>query len=262
MVVVEWHAATVGAGRAHGVGDSPIERPYSSGVLTVGVGSVGMLVGRRVECERIEHMLEQARVGDGGAPPSAARPALVRPRCCDSPPRAPVTCACCERAAWSWAAEIAFAGALELLRPILGHLADLPEPQRQALAGALALTPAVERVSLRGRRGHAWSLALAAARRPLLLLVDDAQWLDSASLEALLFAARRLTGEPVALVASGAGGVSTALDTSALEVLALEGLDREATASLAADLLGSSPTPEQTEQITAPRAVTRSPCSS
>ena len=149
----------------------------------------------------------------------------------------------------AWEAEIAFAGALELLRPILGHLADLPGPQRQALAGALALTPAVERDRFAVGAATLGLLALAAARRPLLLLVDDAQWLDSASLEALLFAARRLTGEPVALVAAVREGYPTALDTSALEVLALEGLDREATATLASDLLGSSPTPEQTEQI-------------
>ena len=148
-----------------------------------------MLVGRRVECERIERMLERARVGDGGSlalrgEAGVGKTALLRFAAASAGDMRVL-----RASGVAWEAEIAFAGALELLRPILGHLADLPGPQRQALEGALALTPAVERDRFAVGAATLGLLALAAARRPLLLLVDDAQWLDSASLEALLFAA-------------------------------------------------------------------------
>jgi hypothetical protein len=91
----------------------------------------------------------------------------------------------------AWEADIAFAAALELLRPVVTHLGELPTPQRDALAGALALAPAVERDRFVVGAATTALLARVASQRPLLVLVDDAQWIDSASLEALLFAARK-----------------------------------------------------------------------
>src|SRR5205814_2712475 len=96
--------------------------------------------------------------------------------------------------------ELPFAGLHQLCAPMLGRLGALPEPQQAALCVALGLSsgPAPDRflVAL-----AALSLvAEVATERPLLCLVDDAQWLDAASAQVLGFVARRLLAESVAVV--------------------------------------------------------------
>jgi DNA-binding CsgD family transcriptional regulator len=96
--------------------------------------------------------------------------------------------------------ELAFAGLHLLCAPLLDRLEGLPGPQRDALGIAFGL-----------REGNAPDrflvglavltlLSEVAEERPLLCVVDDAQWLDTASAQELVFAARRLLAEPVGLV--------------------------------------------------------------
>ena len=96
--------------------------------------------------------------------------------------------------------ELAFAGLHQLCAPMLNRLDRLPVPQREALQTALGLSagPAPDRFLV----GLAVLslLSEAAGERPLICLVDDQQWLDSASAQALGFVARRLVAEPVGLV--------------------------------------------------------------
>src|SRR4051795_7714437 len=95
--------------------------------------------------------------------------------------------------------ELPFAGLHQLCAPMLGRLGALPEPQRTALCVALGLSsgPAPDRflVALAALS----LLAEVATERPLLCLVDDAQWLDGASGQVLGFVARRLLAESVAI---------------------------------------------------------------
>ncbi|WP_371480678.1 AAA family ATPase [Kitasatospora sp. NBC_00315] len=99
-------------------------------------------------------------------------------------------------------AELSYAGLSLLLAPGLELLPALPGPQRRALEGAFGL--ADEPVPAGGRllTGLATLglLAELAVEKPLLCLVDDAQWLDRASAEALLLAARRLQAEGIVLL--------------------------------------------------------------
>jgi DNA-binding CsgD family transcriptional regulator len=96
--------------------------------------------------------------------------------------------------------ELAFAGLQQLCAPLLSHLDDLPPPQREALDVAfgrgVGATPDRFLVGL----AVLSLLAAAAARQPLLCIVDDAQWLDLVTVQTLGFVARRLLAEPVALV--------------------------------------------------------------
>ena len=135
--------------------------------------------------------------------------------------------------------ELAFAGLLELLRPILGQLDQIPEPQAVALRGALALGPARGNDRFAVGAATLSLLAAAADHEPLLVTVDDAHWLDSASLEAVLFAARRLTHDPVALLFSVRTETADAIDLGGLSVLQVGGLDVDATTQLAARSVGS-----------------------
>src|SRR3954470_9992044 len=116
--------------------------------------------------------------------------------------------------------DIAFSALSALLRPLLPHLEALPDPQAAALASALAVGPPVARDRFTVSAATLSLLAAAAEEQPLLVLIDDAQWIDRASAEALLFAARRLVAEGVLLlftVREGAGEI----DISGLPVLRL-----------------------------------------
>src|SRR4051794_8649801 len=96
--------------------------------------------------------------------------------------------------------ELPFAAVHQLCAPMLDRLDALPEPQRNALAVALGVAA--------GKAPGRFLVALAtlsllsavADERPLACLVDDAQWLDAASVQVLRFVARRLMAEPMAIV--------------------------------------------------------------
>ncbi|HEY5395826.1 MAG TPA: AAA family ATPase, partial [Trebonia sp.] len=96
--------------------------------------------------------------------------------------------------------ELAFAGLHQLCAPMLGRAERLPLPQQDALRTAFGLVagPPPDRfiVGLAALN----LLSEAAAERPLICLIDDEQWLDRASAQALGFTARRLAADPVGLV--------------------------------------------------------------
>jgi DNA-binding CsgD family transcriptional regulator len=96
--------------------------------------------------------------------------------------------------------ELAFAGLHQLCAPMLGRAEHLPVPQRDALRTAfgLAAGPPPDRF-LVGLAALSL-LSEIAGERPLICLVDDEQWLDQASAQALGFVARRLAVDPVGLV--------------------------------------------------------------
>jgi DNA-binding CsgD family transcriptional regulator/tetratricopeptide (TPR) repeat protein len=108
-------------------------------------------------------------------------------------------------------ANLAFAGLRQLLRPVLGKAASLPGVQGPALLGALGLAEdpgATDQLSI----GIAVLTLLSdlSEDRALAVIIDDAQWLDRSSLDALAFAARRLDGERVVILV-GARGNSPAV---------------------------------------------------
>ncbi len=96
--------------------------------------------------------------------------------------------------------ELAFAGLQQLCAPILGHLDELPAPQREALNVAFGRTGGSTPDRFLVGLAVLSLMAAAAAHQPLLCVVDDAQWLDQVSVQTLAFVARRLLAEPVALV--------------------------------------------------------------
>src|SRR6202007_441803 len=86
----------------------------------------------------------------------------------------------------------AFAALHQLCAPILGELEGLPAPQREALRITFGLHDGLVPDRFLVGVGGLRVLAEAAADRPLVCVVDDAQWLDRASAQVLAFAARRL----------------------------------------------------------------------
>ena len=96
--------------------------------------------------------------------------------------------------------ELVFAGLHQLCAPMLDRLERLPGPQRDALGTAFGLARGVAPDRFLVGLAVLSLLSEVAEERPLVCLVDDAQWLDRASAQALAFVARRLLAESVALV--------------------------------------------------------------
>ncbi len=96
--------------------------------------------------------------------------------------------------------ELAYGGLHQLCAPCLDRLERLPEPQRDALGSAFGLRAGEAPDRLMVGLAVLNLLAEVAEDQPLLCLIDDAQWLDSVSAQALAFVARRLLAERVALV--------------------------------------------------------------
>ncbi|WP_101787636.1 helix-turn-helix transcriptional regulator [Nonomuraea indica] len=127
-------------------------------------------------------------------------------------------------------ADLAFAALHQLLQPVTGLLDALPGPQRDAVAGALGLAaPTSDRFLVSA--GVLSLLTEAAVPGGLACLVDDVQWLDRASADTLLFAARRLRAEGIALLLAVRGDTPL----KGLPELRVGGLD----AGSAGDLLAS-----------------------
>jgi DNA-binding CsgD family transcriptional regulator len=122
-------------------------------------------------------------------------------------------------------ARLPFAALHQLLRPVLDHAAAIPAIQSRALRCALGLEfgsrPEPFLVSL----AVLSTLADLAEERPLLCLVDDAHWLDGPSAEALLFAARRLDAEPIAMLFAAREERDRRLDAPGLAELHVGGVD-------------------------------------
>ncbi len=129
--------------------------------------------------------------------------------------------------------ELAFAALQQLCAPMLDRLDRLPAPQRDALGVAFGLRAGAAPDRFLVGLAVLSLLADAGEEQPLVCLVDDAHWLDRASEQALLFIARRLLAESVALLFATR---DPGEELDALPKLAVEGLrDRDARA-----LLGSA----------------------
>ncbi|HEX6807441.1 MAG TPA: AAA family ATPase [Gemmatimonadaceae bacterium] len=96
--------------------------------------------------------------------------------------------------------ELAFAGVHQLCAPLLSHRERLPPPQRDALETAFGLSTGAAADRFLVGLAVLSLLSDAADERPLICVVDDAQWLDQASAQVLGFVARRLLAESVAIV--------------------------------------------------------------
>src|SRR5687768_2328271 len=206
-----------------------------------------MLRGRLAEQERIEALLDAAREGVSGALVVRGEPGIGKTALLEHAAQRAEGMRVLRGAGIESEAELPFAGLHLLLRPAADALEALPGPQGQALGGAFGLGEAGGGDRFLIGAAVLSLLAHLAEAQPLLCLVDDAQWLDRPSAEALLFAARRLDREGVAVlfaVREHTGGFVPA----GVPELRLAGLDPESAGALLDDL-GAPLAADQRERL-------------
>ena len=138
--------------------------------------------------------------------------------------------------------ELPFAGVHQLVRAHVGLVDRLPAPQAAALRSALGLSFDGVQDRFLVSLGVLSLLAEVCDDGPVLCVVDDAQWLDRPSADALVFAARRFQAEPIALLFAARDGDPRRFDAPGLDELALEPLDQgDAHALLATRLEDAAP---------------------
>jgi DNA-binding CsgD family transcriptional regulator len=195
-----------------------------------------VLVGREAEAAAITELLAGARRGRAGALMLAGEPGIGKTlllewgrAAAEGFTRLAVRGAPAD-------ATLGFAGLLQVVRPLSGQLEKLPAGQAAALRGVCGLGPPAEVVDRLGINVAALLLLAAAAEQgPVLVTVDDVQWLDIESRDALLFAARRLDSDAVAMLFAARAretGYEGVVASAHLSILRLDGLDVPAATEL------------------------------
>ncbi len=191
-----------------------------------------MLVGRERERGDIERVLERARAGESATLAIIGEPGIGKTALLDHAAGRASGMKLLRARGIESEAQIPFASLLELLRPALGALDRIPEPQAVALEGALALRPARAQERFAVDAATLSLLATYAEQGAVAVLVVDAHWLDGPSAEALLFAVRRLVADPIAVLVAVREGEPSLLDGADLPTIRISGLSREEAASL------------------------------
>ena len=179
------------------------------------------LTGRRDECGVLGRLIDAVRAGESRALVVRGEPGVGKTALLEYMVERASGCRVVRAAGVQSEMELAFAGVHQLSAPMLDRLERLPGPQRDALRTAFGIGPGS--VPDRFFVGLAVLSLLSdvAEERPLICVVDDAQWLDRASAQVLGFVARRLEAESVGLVFAARASSD---DLAGLPELVVEGL--------------------------------------
>jgi len=128
--------------------------------------------------------------------------------------------------------HLPFAGLHQLLQPVLADIGHLPGPQRRALKGAFGLVDAQAPALFLIALATLHLLSDSAVKTPILLIAEDAQWLDRPTTDSLTIVARRLEADPIVMLVAILDGYESPLSAVGLRRLRLEGLDDEAAGTL------------------------------
>src|SRR5579864_3790719 len=166
---------------------SPFERPRP-------------LAGRGPESARLDRLLADARAGQSAVLVLRGEPGIGKTALLGYAAERAAGLQVVRAAGAASEMELPFASLHQLCGPLLGGLGRLPPPQRDALGTAFGLCAGAQPDRFLIGLAVLSLLSDTAEERPLLCLVDDAQWLDRSSAQVLAFVARRLQAESVALL--------------------------------------------------------------
>ncbi|HTW09171.1 MAG TPA: AAA family ATPase [Acidimicrobiales bacterium] len=156
--------------------------------------------GREKECRALERLVQSARSGSSGVLVIRGAAGMGKTALLEHAVRSSAGLRCLPVGGVESEMELPFAALHQLCSPLLPGLARLPGPQRAALETVFGLADAGPPERFLVGLALLSLLSDAASNQPLLCAVDDFQWLDQASAQALSFVARRLEADPVAMV--------------------------------------------------------------
>jgi DNA-binding CsgD family transcriptional regulator len=162
--------------------------------------SAGRLLGRRSECAALDELVARVHAGLSSALVLRGEAGIGKSALLEYLVEQSSGCGIARAAGTESEMELAYAGLQQLCAPFLACLERLPGPQRDALGTAFGLRDGDAPDRFLVGLAVLSLLSDVAGERPLVCVVDDAQWLDAASAQALAFVARRLGAESVALV--------------------------------------------------------------
>ncbi len=193
----------------------------------------GPLLGREAETERIARLLDGIETG-GGALVLRGEPGIGKSRLlAEAAARAHHRGTTMLSATGVQSeAHLAFSGLHQLLRPVRDRAADLPPVHRAALDAAFGVEDDAPPEHFRIAMAALDLLSEVAAERPLLVIVEDAHWLDGPSADVLAFVARRIESDSIVLLAATRDGYHSALGHGELPEHRLSALDRQSAADL------------------------------
>ena len=194
-----------------------------------------MLYGRDAELAQIDRLLARARTGQSGSLSVCGEVGVGKSAILDHAVLVADGMRVLRGTCIESEAELPFAGLHLLLRPVLDRLDVLPGPQADALRGAFGLADVPRTDRFLTGLATLTLLTELADGEPTVCTVDDAHWLDQASATALLFAARRLDAEGIALI-FGARDGGLVCGSAGIQVLRPGALDHEASARLLAEV--------------------------
>ena len=162
-----------------------------------------MIVSRAAELSRLDDLLAALASGEGGALVLHGEAGMGKTTLLEAlAVRAGDAVTVVRAFGAETEAELTFSALADLLDPVLGELAVLPKLQAAALMGALALGPPAPGDRLAVCVAALGVLRAAAQRRPVLVLVDDIQWVDASSRECVEYVARRAGGRLAVVLAA------------------------------------------------------------
>jgi DNA-binding CsgD family transcriptional regulator len=203
-----------------------------------------VLAGREQELHHLTAALTDARAGRGRVVVLRGEPGVGKSALLSETVAAATDMTVLRTRGVEAEVDLPFAALHRLLRPALHHIDRLPAPQADALRTAFGMQP--------GRADDRFLLFLAvlnliaelADERPVLCAVDDTHWLDTASADALTFAARRLDAEPAAMVLAVRDGAADHLELDDLPTLHLTPLGLSAATQLLRAEIGTDVHPD------------------
>src|SRR5215475_8585129 len=160
------------------------------------------LAGRGTECARLDRLLAEAQRGRSAVLVLRGEAGIGKTALLEYAARRAKDCRVLRAVGAEWEMELPYAGLHQLCAGLLDKRQRLPEPQRQALATAFGLSSGPQPDRFLVALAVLGLLSDAAEQRPLVCLVDDVQWLDRSSAQALAFVARPLAPERVRLISA------------------------------------------------------------
>ncbi len=184
-------------------------------------------LGREPELAQLSELLRRGRGGSGGTLVVRGVPGVGKSLLLSTVMAAAQDFTVLSVAGVQSESDLAFGALSALLHPLLTGIDELPVVQAASLRAAVGLVSEAQVERLACHVAVVSLLAVSAQKRPVLVLADDLQWLDAGSRDAILFAARRLSADPVVFVLAVRDGETEEPLVTGLPEPELKGLEQE-----------------------------------